>query len=143
MYIPEEYKNTDPSEALEFIRQHSFGIFVTFDGSKPVGTHIPMIVEEDGEGKIFLASHLSKENLQSETVVNGATALAIFLGPQSYISSSWYGHENVSTWNYIAVHVYGKVILLNELELLESLIKLTDHFEATTEHAKYFEKIEP
>jgi len=55
--------------------------------------------------------------------------LAIFSGPHTYISSSWYDHENVPTWNYIAVHVMGKVRIVEEAALLESLKQLTDKYE--------------
>jgi transcriptional regulator len=55
--------------------------------------------------------------------------LAIFSGPNAYISSSWYDHENVPTYNYIAVHVYGKIKILNYDETVKSLKTLVDKYE--------------
>ncbi|MEY2631306.1 MAG: Protease synthase and sporulation protein 2, partial [Bacteroidota bacterium] len=59
--------------------------------------------------------------------------LAIFSGAHTYISSSWYDHENVPTWNYLAVHVYGKVRVYNHEEALDFLKKLVDKYEAKSE----------
>ena len=52
--------------------------------------------------------------------------LAIFSGVHTYISSSWYNHENVPTWNYLAVHVSGKIRLIEGQELMDHLKSLTD-----------------
>ncbi len=54
----------------------------------------------------------------------------MFQGPHAYISSSWYNHENVPTWNYLAVHVYGKIRIIEGEELLNHLKKLTDTYES-------------
>ena len=142
MYTPDRYKITDRNELLEFIRKNPFGILVISDVKKPVATHIPLMLHEE-KGKHILIGHISKENEQGNLFHDAPEALAIFQGPHSYISSSWYSHENVSTWNYIAVHVYGKISLMTELELVEHLILLTNHFEADSEKPKYFENISP
>jgi len=67
--------------------------------------------------------------------------LAIFSGPHSYISSSWYDHENVPTWNYIAVHVYGKISIIEGDEMLFALKKLVDKYEATSENPVKIENL--
>jgi transcriptional regulator len=53
--------------------------------------------------------------------LEASEVLVIFNGPHTYISSSWYDHENVPTWNYIAVHVYGTVKLIEGESLRHSL----------------------
>jgi transcriptional regulator len=140
MYIPDRYKNTNRTELIDFIRKNMFGIIVVHDGNKPVATHIPMMVQE-ANGKQFLIGHISKENEQGKIFYGNPKALAIFQGPHAYVSSSWYHHDNVSTWNYIAVHVYGSLSVMTELELYEHLIGLTNSMEAHSEKPKYFEHI--
>lgn len=142
MYTPDRYKNTDGPELLDFIRKNLFGTLVLNDGKKPVATHIPMMLHEEN-GHTFLIGHISKENEQGKLFHDAPQALAIFQGPHTYISSSWYAQDNVSTWNYIAVHVYGMIKLMTELELTEHLILLTNNMEAHSSHPKYFESINP
>ncbi|MEO8087017.1 MAG: FMN-binding negative transcriptional regulator [Bacteroidota bacterium] len=142
MYTPDRYKKTDRKELIEFIRKNPFGILVISDGKKPLATHIPLMLHEEN-GETILIGHVSKENEQGQLFYDAPEALAIFEGPHAYISSSWYSHENVSTWNYIAVHAYGKISVMTELELVEHLILLTNHMEAGSEKPKYFENISP
>jgi transcriptional regulator len=61
---------------------------------------------------------------------NGDEVLCDFLGAHTYISSSWYDHINVSTWNYEAVQIYGKIELMNQEELYHHLDKLTSKYES-------------
>jgi len=59
--------------------------------------------------------------------------LAIFNGPHAYVSSGWYNHANVPTWNYIAVHLSGKLRISNDEELYAHLSRLTTHYERKME----------
>ena len=93
-------------------------------------THIPLILDSDQHGKDILTGHMSKANKQWKDFSANDEVLAVFLGPHSYISSSWYDHENVPTWNYIAVHVYGKIRLVENDLLKEQLSKMVDKYEA-------------
>ena len=112
MYIPEHYKNENEAEIKDFLRKNSFGILVNQTDGKLWATHIPLELEEDANGKSILSGHLSKENLQWQSFASDYRILAIFSGPHSYISSGWYEKENVPTWNYIAVHVYGTIKII-------------------------------
>lgn len=69
--------------------------------------------------------------------------LVMFQGPDAYISSSWYGHEEVPTWNYQAVHVYGKASILEKNELIEELTKMMEHYEQNREHPVLWDKLSP
>ncbi len=95
-------------------------------------THIPLLLEEKN-GKQILVGHVSRENPQAESFKTNDEALAIFSGPHTYISSSWYDHENVPTWNYLAVHVYGKVKLHSLEETIEALKRLVNKYEEKSE----------
>lgn len=112
MYIPELYKNENQEEVNAFLQQNSFGILVNRTNGKLWATHIPLELDTNENGKSILFGHISKENPQWESFESDANVLAIFSGPHSYISSSWYEKENVPTWNYIAVHVYGKIKII-------------------------------
>lgn len=133
MYIPDIYKNENQTEIHAFIEQNGFGILVNLTNSRLWATHIPLQLEIKPDGKTILHGHISNENPQAEGFVQNDEVLAIFSGPHSYVSSSWYNHENVPTWNYIAVHVYGKVRILDEQEVIESLTKLVEKYEANSE----------
>ena len=133
MYIPEIYKNENQEEIQNFIRENGFAILVNQTDGKLWATHIPLILDKNAEGNDILVGHVSKENPQGESFKANTEVLAVFSGPHSYISSSWYDHENVPTWNYLAVHVYGKVTVLNLEESVNSLKKLVDKYEKNSE----------
>ena len=134
MYIPDLYKNENQAEITQFLLENSFGIIVNRTNGKLWATHIPLELEQTKEGKSILFGHISKENPQWESFESDANVLAIFSGPHSYVSSSWYEKENVPTWNYIAVHVYGKVKIIEGDAVIASLKKLTDKYEAHSEN---------
>lgn len=131
MYIPTAYKNTNIEEVELFLKEHQFGILINQVEGKPWGTHIPMVLEKSAEGKSVLVGHIAKANPQAKTLNEGATFLAIFNGPHAYVSSSWYKEEEVPTWNYIAVHVYGTMRILNTEERMDSLHRLVNLNEKT------------
>lgn len=131
MFIPKIYQVKDHVEIMDFIQKYSFAMLVNVDkDGLPVATHIPIEIDFSAADNPTLRGHVSKANPQAQLFGEGATALAIFTGAHSYISSSWYGHENVSTWNYSAVHIYGKIRQLNPDELWDNVSKLTARYEA-------------
>lgn len=134
MYIPEIYKNENQEEIQNFIHENGFAILVNQTNGKLWATHIPLVLETNEKGEQQLIGHISKLNPQGESFTTNDTVLAIFSGSHSYISSSWYDHENVPTWNYLAVHVYGKVTLLSHEETVLSLKKLVDKYEVNSEN---------
>ncbi|HLP64405.1 FMN-binding negative transcriptional regulator [Flavobacterium sp.] len=134
MYIPDLYKNENQEEIRNFIHHNGFALLINQVNGKPWATHIPLVLETNSAGKEVLVGHLSIENPQAKSLQNGSEVLAIFSGPHAYISSSWYDHENVPTWNYIAVHVYGNVRILNYDETVTSLKKLVDKYETQSEN---------
>lgn len=133
MHIPNYFKNENIDEVKSFLIANSFGILVNQSGGKLIGTHIPMELESNN-GKDVLVGHISKANPQWKTFKEYQEILAIFSGPHTYISSSWYAKENVPTWNYIAVHVYGNIKIIEGEELLNSLRRLVDKYEKGREN---------
>ncbi len=133
MYIPDLYKNDNQEDIQNFIHQNGFGILVNQTDGKLWATHIPLLLEEK-DGKQILVGHVSSENPQAESFKTNDQVLAIFMGAHTYISSSWYDHENVPTWNYLSVHVYGKLKIHSLEESIEALKKLVDKYEAKSEN---------
>jgi len=134
MYTPDIYKNEDPESIKAFLKENSFGILINQSNGKLCATHIPIELEINSDGKEILQGHISRLNPQAEGFTENDKVLAVFTGPHSYISSSWYDHENVPTWNYIAVHVYGRIKIVNEDTTKEQLKKLVDKYEANSEN---------
>ncbi len=134
MYIPNLFKNTDIQEVKEFLTEFSFGILISTVDNRYWGTHIPLELDRDDKGRDVLYGHISRANSQWKDLKKEDEVLAIFHGPHSYVSSSWYGHENVPTWNYMAVHIYGHIEELDENELWSSVSKLVDKYEKSSEH---------
>lgn len=133
MYVPKTFQENDRQQLLQFIGEHSFALLVmTNHAGLPVATHIPIELSIDDHGAARLIGHVSKANPQAKLFGSETNALAVFSGPHSYISSSWYDHVNVPTWNYVAVHVYGRTRLLTDEETLESLRKQVDKYEAAS-----------
>ena len=126
MYTPKPFRNDNIDELKEFIRQNNFGILVTELNNRPWASHIPFMLDKEGTK---FSAHISKGNIQWKQIDLNKEVLCVFQGPNSYVSSSWYNHENVPTWNYIAIHVYGKLRIIEGEELVESLRQLVDHHE--------------
>ncbi|MBS3738237.1 FMN-binding negative transcriptional regulator [Mesohalobacter halotolerans] len=133
MYTPKVYKHDNIEDIKQFISDHGFGILLNQTGNKIVGTHIPLEIDKDEFGNDILFGHISKANPQCNTLKNDSEVLAIFNGPHAYVSSSWYEKEDAPTWNYIAVHIYGKIRLIDDNTLVLCLEKLVDKYERPSE----------
>src|SRR5215204_5132060 len=124
MYIPKLYREEDREKILEFLRQNEFATLVAYDGEKPTAGHLLMEVMED-DGKLFVNGHMSRANPLWKTFEKNPEVLVIFQGPHTYISPTWYDHVNVPTWNYQAIHIYGKPRILSDYnETYEMLSRL-------------------
>lgn len=142
MYTPRLFKVTDMKEILNFVQENSFGTIVTTDEGKPIATHLPFILNKIDDD-YYLSSHFAYGNLQWKTLEDNDQVLVIFQGPHAYVSSSWYGHENVPTWNYQAVHIYGKAKILTKDELREDLANLLEKYEKHRENPILWETLSP
>ncbi len=134
MYIPAYYKNENSEQIKEFLIQNSFAILISQVDGRPWATHIPLELELDEHGKDILVGHISKANTQWKGFSENQEVLCVFNGPHAYISSSWYREEEVPTWNYIAVHVYGKLKILDDAAVMAALHRLVDKYEVHSEH---------
>ena len=141
MFIAPSNKNEDIEEIRDFIQKNGFGILINKTNERFHGTHIPLMLETDAEGNDILHGHIAKANPQWKNFQTDDEILVIFNGPHAYVSSSWYNHENVPTWNYIAVHAYGSIKIIEGEELMNSLRKLTDKYEKGSENPVSVDKL--
>ncbi len=124
MYIPSAFRVEDAGKIAAFMQRHSFATLVTFGGSAPFASHLPMLFHPQAGQHGTLLSHMARANPQWRHFASGNEILAIFHGPHSYISPSWYQTEvAVPTWNYAAVHVYGVPTIFSGHEQVVSFLR--------------------
>lgn len=146
MYVPRHFAVTDVAWVAAFVDAAATATLVTFDGTKPVATLLPVIWDRPGAGADGsaefgrLLGHIAVANDQWQTAAPGAQALAIVTGSQAYISPSWYESKSrhgrvVPTWNYEAVHLTGNVTFHRDPEWLRDVVtRLTGRHEARRAH---------
>lgn len=142
MYIPKLHKITDVEEIREFVQHNSFGTLVTTRKGRPIATHLPLQFLKEGEDYV-ITGHMAYGNPQWRTFESQEEVLVMFQGPHAYISSSWYEQENVPTWNYQAVHLYGEAQILDEEELKQDLTRLMEKYEKHREDPVLWDKLSP
>jgi transcriptional regulator len=127
MYIPSFNQFQDKGEVVNFMQRYSFATIVTVKDGVPTATHLPFLVKETDE-QLILLSHFAKANPQAADSIN-ERVLVIFTEPHAYISPNNYEKlESVPTWNYLAVHAYGKCVLLDGEAKKSELLKATIQF---------------
>ena len=130
MYNIPYFKASNEKEVIGFMHDHPFIILcgANKDG-KPAATHIPVLFEERDD-KLFLIAHVMRKQSHTKAFEENANVLAIFYGPHTYVSASWYQDKpTASTWNYQAVHAHGILRFLDGERLHDLLTKLTEKFE--------------
>ncbi|WP_336184136.1 FMN-binding negative transcriptional regulator [Bacillus sp. 205(2023)] len=142
MYIPKYYKVTNVDDIWDFVQNNSFGTIVTTAKGKPIATHLPLQLMKEGD-TYYITGHIAYGNPQWRTFETCEDVLVMFQGPHAYISSSWYEKENVPTWNYQAVHVYGTASILNEEELKHDLTMLLQKYEKHRKNPVLWDKLSP
>ena len=127
MYSPPYNQVEDRAEVLSFMRANNFAVVVTATGGEPRASHLPVLVEER-DGGLVIVAHMAKNNPQWEAFFDDEV-LVVFHGPHAYVSPRWYAEkERVPTWNYAAVHAYGKVRAFHEPEAKRAAVaKLVAH----------------
>lgn len=140
MYIPSHFAEARVEVLQKALRAVGLFTLVTRDDTGLDASHIPMLLEakEGPHGK--LVGHLARPNGQWKDVPDGAPALAIALGPDAYVTPSWYPSKLesgsvVPTWNYVAIHVHGTVRFFHDRDrLLDVVTRLTERHEGARPH---------
>jgi transcriptional regulator len=131
VYTPAHFAEESKEVLHALIREHAFGILVTGGDTGLQATHLPFLLDDAREGGAVLLGHVARANPQWKALATGKEALAIFRGPHAYVSPSGYVMpEAVPTWNYVAVHVYGRPRVVDEPEaLLDLVTRLSARYE--------------
>ena len=133
MYIPRANQETRIPVIHKLMEEQPFASLITMSATGLFASHIPVVLERDGTEFGRLKCHLSRANRQWRDFTPAVEALAIFSGPQHYITPSWYPEKLetakvVPTWNYAVVHAYGHIKVVEESEWLmahlESLVNI-------------------
>ncbi len=140
MYTPKFNQIADRDILIEAMGANSFAILIGSQpgiegAASPIATHLPLVVKDEGEHGV-IEGHFARANPHWQTLA-GRETLVVFSGPHSYVSPSLYAEPlSVPTWNYIAVHAYGRLALIEDEAgkdaLLKDLIHL--HEPAYAEH---------
>ena len=138
MYTPPSFKQEDLAALREMMSQIAFISLITPTISGLLATQAPVLFDPNLGEHGTLRGHIARANQQWKTATEGE-GLAIFLGPNSYVSPQYYASKRehgrvVPTWNYIAIHAYGLVRFSEDRELLRGIVtRLTEHHEAKFE----------
>ena len=131
LYVPPHFRVDDPEGLFGFIEAHAFGTLVTAGHAGLHVSHIPFLPEREADGRMRLLGHVARANEQSRALESAEHLRAIFQGPHGYVSPGWYeNHPAVPTWNYAVVHAHGRARLMDEAELHDLVIRLSDKYEA-------------
>ena len=129
MHVPSMFSFNDNEGKFAFMKKYSFATIVTNKNNIPIATQLPFVIKENS-GKIILRAHFGIANEQVKYIEDNVS-LIIFAEPHAYISPSHYDKvESVPTWDYIAVHAYGKAkILQSEVEKVEAIREMIEFYE--------------
>lgn len=140
MYIPKHFQMNDEEVIYDFIEKHGFALLFSQHEGEPYASHLPLELNRD-ENALF--GHFARANEQWKDVEN-QQVLVVFQGPHCYISPSWYEtNKAVPTWNYVTVHVYGQLEIIEDGNVIfDSLDDLVNKYEDPDSSYKLTE-IEP
>jgi transcriptional regulator len=133
MYVPESFKEERINLLHDAIHRAGLATLVSHTANGLIASHIPLLLDPEPAPYGTLLGHLARPNPQARGAIGDA--LAIFLGPDSYITPSWYATKRetgkvVPTWNYVAIHAYGPVEFIDDSEhAREHITQLTHRFE--------------
>lgn len=126
-YPPKHHQDNDINHIIEVVKTYPLATLISVKDNTPFITHLPLIYNEAGN----LIGHIDIYNPQAELLKDNNDITIVFSGPQCYISPSIYTTKQLPTWNYIKVHLKGKVKAIESKESLkESLITMTEFLEA-------------
>jgi transcriptional regulator len=127
MYNPPAFAKDDPAALLEAVSAHPFATLVVNGAQGPVAAYAPLAAEVDGEGQIVgLVGHVARANPFWQGA-DQAPVLAIFAGPDGYVSPSFYPSKEehgrvVPTWNYVRIEARGTLTVERDPARLRAFI---------------------
>jgi transcriptional regulator len=131
VYIPPLHKEDRLDVLHDTIRASGLATLVTLTADGLIASHVPMLLDAEPAPYGTLLGHVARPNPQARGTVAGTEALAIFRGPDAYITPSWYETKRqtakvVPTWNYVTIHAYGTIEFFSDADrLLDIVTRLT------------------
>jgi transcriptional regulator len=126
MYPPTKHQDDDINHMIDVIKTYPLATLISVKNNQPLITHLPLVYED---GKLI--GHIDIYNPQAALLKNETDVTILFAGPECYISPSIYSTTQLPTWNYIKVHLKGKVkAIKSKAALKKSLITMTEFLEA-------------
>jgi transcriptional regulator len=143
VYIPASFAETDTTRLHEFIRRNSFAILTSHGEDGLIASHLPLILDADAGPCGHLLGHMARANPQWRDAQG--EVMAIFSGPHAYVSPSWYEEGGtVPTWNYVAIHAYGTLRIIEERDgLLDILRRSVSTYESPRPEPWAFDESAP
>ena len=141
MYVPPSFRETDPVVMHDFIAAHPFGALITSSASAGLfATHMPWLLDRSRGTHGVVQGHIARANPHHGFSSEGPEALVLFTGPDAYVTPSWYPTKAlhgkvVPTWNYVAVHAYGRLRFIDDRDfMMHHLDLLTERHEGDRAH---------
>jgi transcriptional regulator len=123
MYIPAAFAETDLAKLHDFIEQNHFALLISQLDGRPFATHLPLLLDRKMGAYGCLIGHMARANPQWVEAA-GKEVLIVFSGPHVYISPTWYEADQVvPTWNYVAVHAYGRLRIIEDRKSLTDMVQ--------------------
>ncbi len=136
MYIPKHFEETSLEAKHELVRTQPLATLITLSSDGINANHIPFVLSELPEPYGKLQGHIPRANPLASNLVEGIETLAVFHGPNGYITPSWYATKRetgkvVPTWNYSAVHAYGRLEIIDDYDWVRRQVEaLTNDHES-------------
>jgi transcriptional regulator len=137
MYTPKDFRVDDLPTLHADMQRNTLATLVSLTTSGLVATHLPILLDPQRGPFGTLLGHVSRANLQWQQSNPATEALLIFNGPDTYVTPNWYPARQetgrvVPTWNYAAIHAYGKLSFFDDPDRLRTIVtRLTDIHEST------------
>lgn len=123
MYSPPAYREDRQDVLHGLMREWSFATIVSSGDDGLLATQLPFLLDEDA-GRGRLVTHLARNNPQWRHFESGREVLVVFQGPHAFVSPSWYDNRRAfPTWNYTAVHAYGRPTITTDPQWLRALLR--------------------
>ena len=127
MYVPKHFNVSEQDEIFSFLDANAFGQLISLAEQRLTASHLPFLISDDRK---YLHCHLARQNTHWQTLED-QQVLVTFQGPHDYISPSWYQTPGVPTWNYQALHIYGRCRVFEEPEAVAAVVEaLTKRYES-------------
>ncbi len=124
MYVPRHNREDDPEVLRAFVAAHPFATLTSAGARGPEATHMPLLLDASRGPHGTLIGHIARANPHWKALREKPDVLAIFHGPQAFVSASWYAPPRaVSTWDYAVVHLRGTARLVHDADALHAIVE--------------------